>query len=64
MRLTNVVRVMAIASVFAFGAIPVGKMFAAVLASTLQKADAGRIERIYVESPQLLDSIVVDVWFA
>lgn len=62
MKLTKVVRVGAIASVFALGAVSAGDVFAADVEPAIQKADTGRIERLKVASPELQDSIIVDVW--
>lgn len=55
---SNVCRVAGFLSVAAFAAMPV----AASTAAPIQHADRGTVERHVVYSPQLSDSITVDVW--
>ncbi len=61
----KVFRAVALASVCMIGVLSGGKVYAAVNDSdtpAIQKADTGHIERLLVASPQLQDTIVVDVW--
>ncbi len=60
--MTKIVRIGAIASVFAFAGVTAGVGYAAEVAPAIQKADTGRIDRLSVASPELQDTITVDVW--
>ncbi len=62
---SKIFKAVALASVCMIGALTPGKAYASeneTATPAIQRADIGSIERLYVPSPQLQDTIVVDVW--